>query len=162
MVRDYSGRAVVVIPANIVIQADEVTGPLPHTWRTLAQGGEEKGTRMLEPVVNEIAVLEPRYIRIDHIYDFYDVVSRDAGDGLRFDWSRLDQTVCDILQSGAKPFFSLGYMPETMSSDGTLIGVPRDWSEWELLVQATVERYSGVDTVLCGNRFDQNLDDVYY
>ena len=103
VVRDYSGRALIVIPANIVIQADEVTGPLPHTWRTLAQGGEEKGVRMLEPVVDEVSLLEPRYIRIDHIYDFYDVVSRDARGSLTFSWSGLDQMVCDILQSGAKP-----------------------------------------------------------
>ncbi|OGK47695.1 hypothetical protein A3A55_01600 [Candidatus Roizmanbacteria bacterium RIFCSPLOWO2_01_FULL_40_14] len=162
VVRDYSGRALIVIPANIVIQADEVTGPLPHTWRTLAQGGEEKGVRMLEPVVDEVSLLEPRYIRIDHIYDFYDVVSRDARGSLTFSWSGLDQMVCDILQSGAKPFFSLGYMPETMSNDGTLTGIPRDWNEWELLVQATIERYSGINTVLCGNAYNQNLDDVYY
>ncbi|MBI4137233.1 hypothetical protein HY469_04180 [Candidatus Roizmanbacteria bacterium] len=162
IVRNYSSKAMVILPAHIVIQADEVTGPLPHTWRALSQGGEEKGVRMLQSVIDDVTILEPRYIRIDHIYDFYDVVNRDTNGTVTFDWTALDQTVCDILDTGAKPFFSLGYMPEVMSSDSTLIGMPRDWQEWERLVQATVERYSGRDTVLCGNVQEQNLDNVYY
>src|SRR3989344_6456359 len=105
VVRDYSGRALIVIPANIVIQADEVTGPLPHTWRTLAQGGEEKGVRMLEPVVDEVSLLEPRYIRIDHIYDFYDVVSRDARGSLTFSWSGLDQMACRAIGMNGSCWF---------------------------------------------------------
>src|SRR3989344_5452621 len=52
------------VPANIIVDATNVTGPLPFTWKALAQGGEEQGVRMLGNVVNQTALLEPRYIRL--------------------------------------------------------------------------------------------------
>ncbi len=158
----YLSRAAYV-KANIVVDAARTSGPFPDRWKALAQGGEEAGVRMLQPVVPQIAELYPRYIRLDHIYDFYDVVTRDSSGRLSFDFSKLDMTVCDIYNTGAKPFFSLGYMPPTMSSDGSLIGMPKNWGEWSLLVQKTVERYSGRDTVLpCGAMYDFWKSDLYY
>jgi hypothetical protein len=158
----YSSRAAAV-KANLVVDITKTSGPFPDRWKALAQGGEESGTRMLEPVVSQIAGLYPRYIRLDHIYDFYNVVSRDSYGNLSFDFSNLDQTVCDIYHTGAKPFFSLGYMPETMSEDGSLIGKPKSWSEWSFLVQKTIEHYSGKDTVLsCGAMDGFWRTDIYY
>lgn len=157
----YIGRAR-EIPANIVIETNNITGPLPHNWKALAQGGEEKGVRMLANVLSDTAELSPRYIRIDHMYDFYDVVRKDRLGSLVFQWDQLDATVCDILRIGARPFFSLGYMPELLSTDGSLIDAPRNWQEWELLVQSTVERYSAKDPRICGPAYDSQLTDVYY
>jgi len=135
----------------------------PARWKALAQGGEEAGVRMLENVVPQVAELYPSMIRIDHIYDFYEVVSRDGSGGLIFNFDKLDQTVCDIYHTGAKPFFSLGYMPPTMSEDGSLIGKPKDWGEWSLLVQKTIERYSGKSTSLpCGSLNEYWKSDIYY
>ena len=149
-------------PANILIDVQEVTGPLPHTWQALAQGGEEYGVRMFENVIGPVSVLSPRYIRIDHIYDFYDVVSRDEQGLMRLSWKKLDDTVCDILSTGATPFFSLGYMPQAISSDGTVIAQPSQWGEWQILVQKTIERYSAADTGLCGASYDNQRDNIYY
>ena len=110
-----------------------------------------------------MAGLYPKYIRLDHIYDFYDVVARDSSGNLSFNFSKLDQTVCDIYHTGAKPFFSLGYMPPTISEDGSLIGKPKNWNEWTFLVQKTVEHYSGRETVLpCGAMDDFWKTDIYY
>ncbi|OGK66657.1 hypothetical protein A2313_04580 [Candidatus Roizmanbacteria bacterium RIFOXYB2_FULL_41_10] len=148
--------------ANLVIDAKDFVGPLQHNWQALAQGGEESGVRMLENVSLPASALAPRYIRLDHIYDFYNVVSRDSNNQLQFNWTELDATVCDIYRMGAKPFFVLGYMPPTLSSDGSLISTPKDWSEWSLLVQKTVERYSGLDTRLCGGVYADWLKDIYY
>lgn len=151
------------IKANIVVDVTKTTGPFPDRWKALAQGGEEAGVRMLENVIPQIAELYPKYIRLDHIYDFYEVVSRDSSNNLIFDFSRLDQTVCDIYNTGAKPFFSLGYMLPTMSEDGSLIGKPKNWNEWTFLVQKTVEHYSNKDTVLpCGAFADFWKTDIYY
>lgn len=150
------------IKANITIDAKKIIGPLPYNWKALAQGGEERGITMLENVILPLAALSPRYIRIDHIYDFYNVVSRDNNNQLIFNWQKLDQTVCDIYRSGAKPFFSLGYMPEALSDDGSLIGAPRNWDEWALLVQKTIERYSGKSTRLCGQVIGEFFKDIYY
>jgi hypothetical protein len=62
-------------PANIVVDASIDQGPITPIWRALAQGGEEKNP--FENIINEIAPLKPRYIRLDHIYDFYDVVRKE-------------------------------------------------------------------------------------
>lgn len=148
--------------ANIVVDVKKYAGFLPNNWKALAQGGEEKGVRMLQDVIPEIAALYPRYIRIDHIYDYYNVVSRDSNNQLIFNWQELDNTICDIYHTGAKPFLVLGYMPETLSGDNSLISKPKDWNEWKLLVQKTIERYSGKSTILCGNITNYWLTDIYY
>lgn len=151
------------IKANIVVDVAKTSGPFPDRWKAFAQGGEEAGVRMLENVVPKISELYPKYIRLDHIYDFYDVVSRDQSNNLNFNFDKLDKTVCDIYHTGAKPFFSLGYMPPTMSQDGSLIGKPKNWNEWTFLVQQTVEHYSGKETVLpCGVMEDFWKTDIYY
>ncbi len=148
--------------ANIVVNTRKIIGFINPNWKALAQGGEEKGVRMLGNVIDPVAALFPKSIRIDHIYDFYDVVDRDQNGKLTFNWNQLDGTVCDIYHTGAKPFFSLGYMPPTMSDDGSLIGKPKDWNEWALLVQKTIERYSGRSTRLCGGVTGNLLEDVHY
>lgn len=158
----YLSRAA-AIKANIVVDVTKTSGPFPNRWKALAQGGEESGVRMLENVVSQVSGLYPRYIRLDHIYDFYDVVNRDSSGNLSFNFSKLDKTVCDIYNTGAKPFFSLGYMPPTMSNDGSLIGKPKNWNEWTFLVQKTVEHYSSKETVLpCGALEDFWKTDIYY
>lgn len=157
----YFSRAT-SIKANIVIDAKKTLGPVPDRWKALAQGGEEKGVRMLENVISSVAGLYPRYIRLDHIYDFYDVVNRDENGNLTFNFEKLDQTVCDIYNTGAKPFFSLGYMPAALSADGTLISPPKNWNEWALLVQKTIEHYSGVNNRLCGQITGLWKTDIYY
>jgi len=151
------------VKANIVVDVAKTSGPFPDRWKALAQGGEEAGVRMFANVIPQVSELYPRFIRIDHIYDFYDVVSRDSSGNLSFNFDKLDQTVCDIYHIGAKPFFSLGYMPPTMSVDGSLIGKPKNWGEWSLLVQKTIERYSGKKTVLpCGVFYDYWKTDLHY
>ncbi len=148
--------------ANIIIDVNKISSRFPDRWQALAQGGEETG-RMLANVIAQISELYPKYIRIDHIYDFYDVVSRDNKGSLILNFDKLDQTVCDIYNTGAKPFFSLGYMPPTMSEDGSLIGKPKNWSEWSFLVQKTIERYSGKNTILpCRITYEYWKTDLYY
>ncbi len=148
--------------ANIVINTKKTIGPVPDRWKALAQGGEEMGVRMLSNVIPQVAGLYPRYIRLDHIYDYYDVIRRDSSGQLTFDWSKLDDTICDIYHTGAKPFFSLGYMPEVLSGDKTLVSAPRDWNEWALTVQKTIEHYSGTNNRLCGQITGFWKTDVYY
>ncbi len=150
------------IRANLIIDAKKITGLINENWRAYAQGGEEKGKRMLENVIDPIAALFPKYIRIDHIYDFYDVVSKDQKNQLIFNWEKLDETICDIYHTGARPFLVLGYMPKALSEDGTLTGKPKDWENWSLLVQKTIERYSGKDTILCQSITGKILEDTYY
>jgi xylan 1,4-beta-xylosidase len=138
-------------PANIVIDVAVNQGPITPLWQALAQGGEEK-----DPFVNilpEITNLKPKYIRIDHLYDFYDVVKKENGQ-LIFNWTQLDAIVNQILQTGAKPLFSLSYMPPAIALEGNLLNPPVDWQDWTLIVKETIQHYSG------RNQF--NLKDVVY
>jgi hypothetical protein len=150
------------VKANILIDTTKTMGSFPDRWRAFSQGGEEKGVPMLKNVIPYLSNLYPRYIRLDHIYDYYDVVSRDNRGQLQFNWKSLDETVCDIYHAGAKPFFSLGYMPPIISEDGSLISKPKKWSEWSTVVQKTIEHYSGKSTRLCGQITGYWTTDLYY
>lgn len=138
--------------ANIRVDVKNVSGPLDQNWQSFAQGGEEPPP-MLSPVVDKIKLINPQYIRLDHIYDYYDIVKKANG-GYVFDFSLLDQTVNDILAMGALPFFSLSYMPSAFTPSGSVIDSPTDWNNWKNLVRATVEHYSG--------KSNRNLSKIYY
>lgn len=146
----YAGKAAGE-PANLVVDQRGVIGLTPTLWRNLAQGGEEPKP-MLGNVINEIRTLRPEYIRLDHIYDAFGVVSKN-NDQLTYDWSRLDVAVGEILATGAKPFLSLSYMPPAISS-GDILAIPNDWNEWSEVVRRTVEHYSG--------RGEKNIANVIY
>ena len=138
-------------PANLVVNYEGIIGVMPQIWRNLAQGGEESKA-MLGPVVTEIKALKPEYIRLDHIYDAFNVVGKVDG-RLVYDWSGLDKAVDEILETGAKPFLSLSYMPSAIASSD-IVSLPNDWGEWGQVVQATVEHFSG--------RNNRNIDKVIY
>lgn len=143
--------------ANIVIDTRKIVGRMPENWSSFAQGGEESGVRMLQNIIPQITELQPEYIRIDHMYDFYKVLGRDAAGNLTFNWSDLDQTICDIYETGARPFLSLGYMPSALSGDESLISAPKNWNDWALTVQKTIERYSGKSTSVCEGKVKGSL-----
>src|SRR5438477_12885003 len=88
------------IKANIVIDGRKIVAPLPYNWQAFAQGGEEQGVSMFRNIIPQTQELVPRYIRIDHIYDGYDLVSKLSDGQLSYDWTQLDQTVCDIYETG--------------------------------------------------------------
>jgi hypothetical protein len=139
------------IPANIIVNTKSNQGVLQPIWQNLAQGGEEKNLRFdeLNPLIKK---LQPRYIRIDHLYDFYNPVSKNNG-VLTYDWAALDNAVDQILATGALPFFSLSYMPPAIAATD-IVSPPTDWNDWSLVIQATVQHYSG--------RGDKNLNNVIY
>lgn len=150
------------VPANITIDTQKAVGTVNFNWKALAQGGEKSGVRMLEPAIPHIAKINPKYIRLDHIYDYYHVVSRNAKGELMFDWTALDQTVCDIYHTNSKPFFSLGYMPPSIAKDGSVISPPKDWNEWAYVVKTTIEHYSNKNARLCGNVTGDWFNNIYY
>lgn len=137
--------------ANLIVDLIGIHGK-NFVQTDLAQGGEEKG-EMFKNVIQEVKNLEPNYIRIDHIYDFYDVVYKDGEDNLQYNWSKLDEEIGDILETGAKPFLSLSYMPGVISS-GSETDVPVNWEEWQMVVKSTIEHLSGTTNL--------GISDVYY
>lgn len=121
-------------------------------YHAFAQGGEEK-TDMIAPIVNETKALSPRLIRLDHIYDNYDVVSKNGG-SLSYNFDKLDGAVGTILATGAKPLLTLSFMPSAIAKDGSIINIPNDWNEWAAVVKRTVEHYSG--------KGEKNISGMYY
>lgn len=128
--------------ANLVVAVNVEQGELKKPWLHLAQGGEDLAVNMLEPVSEQLKNLSPASVRIDHIFDGYGVVSRGEEGELVFDWARLDEVVETIGEVGAVPMFSLSYMPPVLSG-GDIVGPPEKWEEWALVVQKTIEHYSG-------------------
>jgi xylan 1,4-beta-xylosidase len=135
--------------AELIIDAESDLGPLPRPWHNLAQGGEEAGA--LTKTVAKIKPLNPDYIRIDHIFDAYEVARKDGGQ-IQFNWTRLDAEVDAIAAAGAKPLLALSYLPSGFGADIT--AQPDNWNDWYTLVKTTIEHYSG--------RTGKNLSDVYY
>lgn len=139
-------------PANIIVETRNALGPLNNSWAAFSQGGEE-APLVLSPVVSKMKELQPKLIRIDHIFDFHNVVKK-SGSEYSYDFSLLDKVVDDIIAMGAIPFFSLSYMPPVFTENGSVTGIPTDWNNWKDLIRATIERYSGKN--------NRNLSDVYY
>lgn len=137
-------------PASIQVDTQTVVGQLPRPWRNLAQGGESHAWR-IAPIESQIAALHPEYVRLDHIYDFYDVVSGSPGN-LSFNFEKLDLVLEDIRSVGAVPFISLSYTPMPLAPEGDLTGKPLSYQDWQLVVQRTIEHISG----------QKGFTDVYY
>lgn len=134
-------------PANIVITS-EMAGRNPSIlWQNLAQGGEE-ATDMVGPVISKVKTLSPNLIRIDHLFDYYNV-RQSSGN---YDFTKLDQVISSIIATGAKPLLSLSYTTADMATNSQNAGEPKDWNDWYNLVKTTANRYS----------VQKNIDGIYY
>lgn len=140
-------------PASIVVDAKMPLGPVTTDfYHAFSQGGEES-TDMLAPILAETRALKPKVIRLDHLYDHYNVVGGGSGN-LSFSWDKLDTAVNTILATGATPLLALSFMPSVIARDGSIINPPNNWDDWAGVVQKTIEHYSG--------RSGKNLSGVYY
>ena len=136
-------------PANIVVSANSNLGLLDKPWRNLAQGGEDHAWR-LTPLVGQVKTLKPEYIRIDHVFDFYDIASGSPGN-VTMDFSKIDPLLDDIAATGAKPYIALSYMPSAIAS-GDLVSPPQRYEDWQFVVQQLIQHISGT----------RGVSDVYY
>lgn len=148
VVREFFGQASGQ-EANLVVDVTAVLGPMPRPWRNLAQGGEDHDWR-IGSLTGQVAALKPEYIRLDHIYDFYEIVQGRPGN-VTFNWSKFDLVLDDISKTGAKPYIALSYMPPAISS-GDILAYPVNWADWQLVIQKTIEHVSG----------SKGIRDAYY
>jgi xylan 1,4-beta-xylosidase len=129
-------------PASIVVDTTQSRGELRRIWDAVSQGYEKdlSSDFRLSATTGLLRATGVKYVRIDHIFDGYEVVSRVDG-RLRYDWTKLDAVVADITGAGAVPYFSLSYMPGVISKSD-ILDMPNDWGEWGQVVAALVGRYS--------------------
>lgn len=132
--------------ANIAIDGSSNLGELQRPWEALAQGGEQT---TLFDVVNEVKNLNIKYVRIDHVFDQYDVEPQRGV----YNFSKLDKVIDAIISMGSKPMISLSYMPPSISASD-IIDVPKNWDDWQDLIKKTVEHYSGEN--------NKAISDIYY
>jgi hypothetical protein len=154
LVSKASGTRVIDTPEkSIIVDTGNTLEPITTDfYHAFAQGGEESKD-MLAPVVKDVAALHPKLIRLDHIFDLYGVVSGSGG-SLTFNFSKLDEAVNTILATGAKPLFSLSFMPQSIAQNGVVINPPNNWDDWATVVARTIEHYSG--------KQGKNMNGIYY
>lgn len=128
--------------AAIVVDVSQPGLPIRKTWSAVAQGFEKlpEADFRMSATTSMLKSVGTTHVRIDHLYDGYNVVSRVDG-RLKYDWTKLDAMVGDIVASGAVPYFSLSYMPPAISK-GDILDFPTDWGEWGQVIAATVGHYS--------------------
>lgn len=136
------------IPAKIEVDTQTPQGKIPSSlWQNISQGGEEPSD-MVAPVIYQTKSLHPQLIRVDHLFDYYQVYN---GPG-NYNFEKLDQVVNSILATGAKPMLSISYTTASMAKNGQNAGEPSDWNQWYQLVKTTAKRYSQ----------EKNISGIYY
>ncbi len=129
--------------ANIVVDVSQTNGVVRRVWDGVAQGYEklpDQDFRLnsVAPLVKNTGV---KYVRIDHVFDGFDVISKDGEGRLNYNWTKLDNVVNDIRSMGATPYIALSYMPSVISKSD-ILDFPNEWGEWGQVVSATVAHYS--------------------
>jgi hypothetical protein len=115
----------------------------------LSQGGESEDPAFFENIREAGAALGPALVRLDNVFNYYNIVRRGPDGKLQFDWLYFDRVLDSLAAMNKEPVICLSYMPEIMSADGSRVTPPRDYAEWAELVRATVyhvnvERKQGV------------------
>jgi xylan 1,4-beta-xylosidase len=128
--------------AAIVVDVSQPGKPINKIWSGVAQGFEKlpEADFRMSATTGLLKSVGTKYVRIDHLYDGFNVVSRVDG-RLQYDWTKLDAIVSDIVAAGATPYFSVSYMPPAISK-GDILDFPNDWGEWGQVVAALVGHYS--------------------
>jgi xylan 1,4-beta-xylosidase len=88
----------------------------PNYWSSIAT------------MLNAIGV---KQVRIDHVWDYFNIVSRDLGGTLRYNWTNFDAVIEQILASGATPYLCVSYMPPALNP--TVYGPPTSWADWRAI-----------------------------
>lgn len=133
------------LPDIPIIQVDVTNrlGDFPSHQRGFSQGGEGQMMQegYFEQAMDIMAEIRPSYIRIDHLYDYYDVLSFDDEGQAVYDFSELDRIVDAIIDAGAEPLMSLSYTPPALAN-GSVYVPPTDLDAWEALIYETVKYYN--------------------
>ena len=136
------------VPANISIDTTNLQGSINSgMWQNFSQGGEE-AKDMIGPVVSQLKTLSPKLIRIDHLFDYYEVYQSPG----QYNFSRLDQVINSIISTGATPMLSLSYTPSNMAKGNKNAGEPNNWDDWYQLIKTTAKRYS----------VEKKIPNIYY
>jgi hypothetical protein len=106
----------------------------------LAQGGESADPAFFDNIRSTGSDLGPGLVRLDNIFNFYDIVQRGADGLITYRWDKLDTVLQGVRAMGKEALICLSYMPETLSITGSSrVMPPASYDEWAALVTATVK-----------------------
>jgi hypothetical protein len=106
----------------------------------LAQGGESSDPSFFSNILQPVDALGPGLVRLDNIFDYYNVVQRDSAGAVTYNWDDLDRVLASVRAMGKEPMICLSYMPAALSQDGNShVLPPANYDEWAALVTATVK-----------------------
>jgi xylan 1,4-beta-xylosidase len=141
-------------PSTVRLSARTVGPALNHPWRNaIAIGRAFDLTRQdcLEHLTTLQREFGWRYCRFHAVFDDDMAVVRRRPDGsLAFQWRQVDQVYDALLAIGLRPFVELNPMPTALAS-GTQtmfdfemnVTPPKDWLEWEDLIEAFARHLVG-------------------
>jgi hypothetical protein len=102
--------------AAIVVDISQPQDQIRKIWSGVSQGFEKlpEADFRLSATSGLLKGVGARYIRIDHIYDGFNVVSKVNG-RLNYDWTKLD--ACFRYTAAGLCHFSISYMPPAISRE---------------------------------------------
>jgi hypothetical protein len=121
------------------IEVHDTPAPEAGLQIGLSQGGESSDPGFFDNIRQTGAALGPGLVRIDNIFNHYNIVSRGPDGLLTYHWDDLDRALNGIRAMGKEPLICLSYMPEALTSKpGSRVSPPANYDEWGALVKATV------------------------
>jgi hypothetical protein len=124
----------------------------------LAQGGESDDPGFFDNIKDAGSALGPGLVRLDNIFNFYNIVQRGPDGTISYHWEQLDRELDAVHAMNKEPLITLSYMPETMSvTRNSRVMPPANYGEWAALVRAVVthiniDRCGGTASASCPNR----------
>src|SRR5439155_16012417 len=100
------------------LEVANTPAPDPRLHVGLAQGGESDDAGFFDNVRDAGSRLGPGLVRLDNIFNFYNIVSRSVSGTVQYSWDGLDRVIGGVRAMGKEPLICLSYMPETMSVSG--------------------------------------------
>ncbi|MEA2545852.1 MAG: xylan 1,4-beta-xylosidase, partial [Chloroflexota bacterium] len=147
----------------IRVDAGHVLGRLGRPWRPIigsehlalllrgpGPGGRDVGAELAEAFRIVHRELGVEAVRAHGIFDDSLAVYRDSGNGPVHDFSRVDEVMDRLLETGLRPIVELSFMPRDLALDpeatvfdyAGIISPPRDFERWATLVRDLVAHLS--------------------
>lgn len=82
--------------------------------------------------------LRPTLIRTPQIVTYYYLINDAGGGKIKYNWALLDRDLKAIVNMGAVPFLSIGWVPEAFEEEIK----NRDYTRWNAFISELVARYS--------------------
>jgi hypothetical protein len=136
---DYKFQVYPASSSGVCCPIQQTSTSEPTLQIGLSQGGESDDPGFFDNITEAGSALGPGLVRLDNIFNFYNIVQRAPDGTISYNWQQLDRELDAVRAMEKEPLINLSYMPETMSVTGkSRVMPPASYDEWAALVRATV------------------------